>query len=280
MRAPSEYDAHHSMVTIGRTVGSGIDGGCATDRNVKFRSQLARLMSTASLLAAMLLYPIFAATQITPLPEPVSAIWRTQTIEFRFRTERQRFRCEELAARLIRIVNALGAHLSARTQLHCTDGLGSGITGDLVIISPIEATNENLQRVLNDITAVDKLAARLNRKPDPATKIRVFPAHWTAVSSKQSKLDAADCELLKAVEQQLLPALMLRDAAVSAACSAYKIPTLTAVALVRVDGTAVDASTPPSPAGTLAAECTQVDAHEACEDAGDEAIDPVVLPAG
>jgi hypothetical protein len=242
--------------------------------------QATRTVSTGSLLAAMLLTSVIAAAQSTAPPQPVRAIWRTQTIEFRFQTERQRFRCEELAARLIRIVSILGAHLNARTQLNCTDGLGSGVVGDLVITSPIEATSENLQLVLSDITTTDKLAARLNRKPDPGTLIRVFPAQWTQVSSKRSKLHAADCELLRAVERQLLPALRLRNADVSAACSAHKIPTLSAVALVRIDGAAADGIQQPSPAGTVAAECVRSDTNEACGESVNEAIDPVVLPAG
>jgi hypothetical protein len=154
------------------------------------------------------------------------------------------------------------------------------VKGQLVITSPIEATHENLTRVLNDITATDKLAARLNRKPEPGTQVRVFPAQWSPVSSKQSRLKAADCELLSAVEKQLLPALMLRDAEVSASCSPHKIPSLRAVALVRIDPNAVENAQQTSPAGTVAADCTRIDSTKSCNDSRDEAIDPVVLPAG
>jgi hypothetical protein len=216
---------------------------------------------------------MISAAQVAPDVETVPAIWRTQTVDFKFRSERQRFRCEEFGARLARIVGVLGAHLHARTQLRCNEGLASAVTGELTITFPVEATQENVELVLNDISAADKLAARLNRKPDPRTQIRVFPAQWTQVSAKPSRLHAADCELLSALERQLLPVLTLRNAEVSAGCASHKIPTLRAVALVRVDGTATDAT----PTGTLAAECNE---NNACEHSRDEAIDPIVLPAG
>jgi hypothetical protein len=224
-------------------------------------------------LAAILMVPMISTAQIAPAPETVPAIWRTQTVDFKFRSERQRFRCEEFGARLARIVGALGVHLNTQTQLRCHEG---AVSGELTFTSPIEATQANFELVLKEITAADKLAARLNRKPDPGTQIRVFPAQWTHVSSKPSRLHAADCELLSAIERQLLPVLTLRNAEVSAACAAHKIPTLRAVALVRVNGSPIDAE----PTDSIATECTQADPNKACKRSRDEAIDPAVLPAG
>jgi hypothetical protein len=229
----------------------------------------------------MLLQSAAVSAQVTPATaEPVRAIWRTQHVDFRFRSERQHFKCEEFAARLQRILTAVGAHLDARTRLHCADAFTGNVSGRIVITGPIEATDENVDRALTEITSVDKLSARLNRRPDPATRIRVFPAEWRTVSMRQARLDAGDCDLLRAVKLQLLPALSVQDVQLSDSCSGRGAPRFSASALVRIEG-AVDGDTR-KPAMTVDAACEHDRADEPCDGQQEEEreSESEVLPAG
>ena len=229
-----------------------------------------------TLLALLLQWSVLNA-QVSAVSARVPAIWRTQHIDFRFRSDRIGYRCEEFAGRLARILNAMGARLEARTELRCGDSFSSTVTGSIVVTAPIEATAVNVQRALADITTADELAARLNGLPDPKTRIHVFPAEWQRVSSTKARLDAADCELLRAVAAQVFVALPLRESAVSATCMSNKVPRFNVMALVRVEG-AVDSDATQSPAVLEAnAPCDQSDFS--CE-SQDAQVDPVVMPAG
>src|SRR5688572_8609600 len=65
-------------------------------------------------------------------PDTLAAIWRTQAVEFRYRSERQHYSCEEFATRLDRIIASMGGRLDAQTELHCTAAFSSSITGRIV----------------------------------------------------------------------------------------------------------------------------------------------------
>jgi hypothetical protein len=192
----------------------------------------------------VVLAPIVSSAQSAPPSDRLPAIWRTHQVDFNFRSERLAFRCEEFAWRLSRILGSVGAQLDSRTQLVCDESFARAIKGRVVVSAPVEATDANVQRALAEVSAVDQLAARLNRRPDPKSRIHVFPAEWRQVSSVQPKLDAADCDLVRAVARQVFPALKLQDLDVSTTCVSRRAPRFSATALIRVDGVYIDKQDP------------------------------------
>lgn len=278
---PFMYDAHHSMsvISVSASEQSGLRSGSVhilSSTNTATRS----VASFAGLLAVLLSSTGMSAQDTPATAEPVRAIWRTQHLDFRFRSEQQRFKCEEFAVRLQRILRAMGAHLNAATELRCTDAFSGIVTGRIVMTAPIEATDENVRRVLTDITPADKLAARLNGRPDPATRIRVFPAEWRRVSSMKANLDGGDCELVRAVKRQLLPALSVRDAQISTSCTSRSVPKLSALALVRIEGSAVDGDARKPSVVTAGAECNRDGSDAPCDESEESEPDAEALPAG
>jgi hypothetical protein len=237
-------------------------------------SPLARRTTVFTLLVVLLSTSLHA--QVPAPSGPVPAIWRTQHIDFRFRSERVRYRCEEFAVRLARILNVLGARLDAGTELRCVDSFSGAVTGRIAVTGPVEATSTNVERALADITSIDELVARVNGLPDPKTRNRVFAAEWRLVSPTKSQLHATDCDLLRAVARQVFPTLQLRDIDVSASCMSNNVPRFRAIALVRVDGVSVDDEATQSPAVTADAQC---DPAISCE-SPDTEDDATVTPAG
>jgi len=223
-------------------------------------------------IGAGLLTPLVQA-QVLP-GEVVPAIWQTHAAEFRFRSDSQHFRCEEVSARLQRILVKLGARLDARSQLTCMEGFSARVDGQLVIQSAVEATEKSLQEAHASITSEQRLVARVNGAADPATNIRAFPARWESLTSITARFDHGDCELLRAIDAQLRSALTLREFKISSNCSFGRRPAFTAVALLRVDPRELSPESGVPPAVVSAPKC-----EGPCEER-DEALDPEVLPAG
>jgi hypothetical protein len=206
-------------------------------------------------------------------PERVSAIWRTHEASFRFRSEQQRFRCEELSARLQCILHSLGAHLDRRSELACSDGFAAAVSGTLIVHTAVEATPENVRAVELSITAKDRLVSRVNGLPDPRLLIRAFPAQWQGVSAASAKLDLGDCELLQAVEKQLAPLLTVRDFKIRTSCRYGTRPNMSALALIRVRPSDIDVQSTSQPAMASEQPC-----DNGCEEQIE--VESETMPAG
>ena len=241
------------------------------------RNSLFGTMHMSRTIIGTLFLLLLATAQVHAQPhgDALPAIWRTHHIDFDFRSDRLAFRCEEFAWRLGRMLASIGARLDSRTQLQCAESFSNVVKGSVVVAAPIEATDANVRRALAEISTVDRLAARVNGLPDPSTLIRSFPAEWRRVSKMQPKLDAADCELLRAVERQLLPVLELRDLRVSASCTSNSVPRFSATALIRVN-VSVDGGEAHTPAVAAEVRCDRERHGDACDATREE----TELPAG
>jgi hypothetical protein len=195
-------------------------------------------MSRFAAWAVVLAWLVAAGVPAT-LADPVPAIWRTQHIDFRVISPNTQFRCAEFAVRLQSILDAVGASLEATSELHCPEAFSSTLRGRLVVKSPFVADETSIAQAKAAITSSDRLLAHLKGQSDPETLIRSFPANWQAVSTASHpslrRLDAGDCELLRAVVRQLLPRMSVRDAQFRRTCAAGADPRFSAVALVRID---------------------------------------------
>ena len=81
--------------------------------------------------------------------------------------------------------------------------------------------------------------ARVRGEALPEKAIQPFTAQWREVSvgrQGREKLEAADCEIVQALREQVLPLLPIRNLRLRGACGVIlQRPRLTAEALIRAD---------------------------------------------
>lgn len=148
-----------------------------------------------------------------PPPKLVEAVWKSQSIVFVYRSEGRLYPCGHLAEKIAAILQRLGA--GARTVLRaerCRD-FASLATFEAQIVSPVEATAENII----DITTYDaqeELIARMQGVELPtASTIPRFTAIWKPVSFRKDSalnLDSGDCALLRQLRNQVIPTMSVR----------------------------------------------------------------------
>lgn len=198
----------------------------------------------------------------------VPAIWLSQNVPFNYRGERTSYTCEMFKEKVRAVLISVGVHASLIVELGCdsalpvprqtgrrpTPGLIAGevestpigpthisgtssrITTRIALAAPAVANDENV-RAATTFDAQQHLLARMKNEPlpTPAT-IPVFPAVRTSIqlSGKNNFwLEADDCELLRQLSQQVLPALDIKVTR-KVLCSGAKLskPTLNVEALV------------------------------------------------
>lgn len=147
-------------------------------------------------------------------PLPVTAIWNLQQLPFRFRSENIYYSCDSLRTKIAAILTAVGARADLRVDLPCGYGsLTNGAFAAIQLATPIEATPQNVAAATSH-SAQTELIARLNKVDLPnATDIQRFPAAWQTVLLGRGgglSLDAADCELLQALSEQVFPHLAVQ----------------------------------------------------------------------
>src|SRR5678815_5733526 len=149
-----------------------------------------------------------------PPDTQITAIWHIQQIDFVYNSTTVRYSCGNLQRRIAEILQAVGAHASMGVELGCSSGqLVRYSNVHLTLAVPVAATEENLRAATNFDTR-DELVARLHQKQLPsAEQITRFPARWRTVALTRSpplSLGPGDCDLLRAMRDDVFPLLHVR----------------------------------------------------------------------
>ena len=157
----------------------------------------------------------------------VEAIWRTQTMDFHYRSDSQYITCAEFETKLSTTLLAIGVYRDMTIAALCPRELSGRVRARITLASPIEATDQNLQSVTT-FTGTERLLAHLTQKtlPTPGS-IERFPAQWRTVSLRRNttvSIGTEDCEFLRALSKQVLPQLSVRVIRDVSGCMAARIP--------------------------------------------------------
>lgn len=171
----------------------------------------------AALLGAVLGIVVAHATDTTEETPPdasIAAIWKIERIEFTYSSAMVRYSCEALQWRIATILQTIGAHPRMAIELGCVPGERVRYSNVRVRLAmPVEATAENL-RAVTDYDTRDELVARLRQTELPSAQdIQRFPASWRTVALTRSpplSLGPGDCDLLRALRDQVFPRLHVR----------------------------------------------------------------------
>jgi hypothetical protein len=141
---------------------------------------------------------------------PIAAVWRPHVVKFAYRAGNTFYMCRSLQEKIQRILLQVGARERAQfRRFYCGD-LSHVVDAEFVLLTPIEATDENLRR-LTDYDSHDVLVARVHGQRLPAaTELPLFPAAWKTISLPGMGFSQSDCELLQQLREQVLPKLSVR----------------------------------------------------------------------
>jgi hypothetical protein len=168
---------------------------------------------------------LHAADDDIPSPdEIIEAIWHVERIDFAYHSMTVRYECRALQGRIAEILQAVGAHARIRVELDCTSGeLIRHAAAHVTLAVPVEATAANLATA-TDYDTRDELVARMRHEPLPsANDIERFPASWRTVALTRSpplSLGPTDCDLLRAMRDQVFPRLRVRVVSSGLNCGA------------------------------------------------------------
>jgi hypothetical protein len=142
-----------------------------------------------------------------PVGTSVDAIWRTQRLEFHYRSTSASYTCPGLKARLSAILRSVGVHESMAMTCQGSEA-ARNIEIQLRASSPVEATAANVAAE-TEYDGKQRLLAHLNGTQLPsAADLPRFSASWQRIDvhrQRQVRLAPGDCELLQQVRKQLLP---------------------------------------------------------------------------
>lgn len=155
-----------------------------------------------------------SAADEAPPDTQITAIWHIQQIDFVYNSSTVRYSCGNLQRRIAAILQAVGANASMGVEIGCSSGeLVRYANVHLTLAVPVEATDENL-RAATDFDTRDELVARLHQTQLPsAEQITRFPARWRTVALTRSpplSLGPGDCDLLRAMRDDVFPQLRVR----------------------------------------------------------------------
>lgn len=155
-----------------------------------------------------------SAADEAPPDTQITAIWHIQQIDFVYNSSTVRYSCGNLQRRIAAILQAVGANASMGVEIGCSSGeLVRYANVHLTLAVPVEATEENL-RAATDFDTRDELVARLHQTQLPsAEQITRFPARWRTVALTRSpplSLGPGDCDLLRAMRDDVFPQLRVR----------------------------------------------------------------------
>jgi hypothetical protein len=164
--------------------------------------------------AALLGAALGVAAAEAPTDATVAAVWQIERIEFTYHSTSVRYSCGNLQRRIAAILQAVGAHSRIGVDLGCRSGdLVRYANVRLTLAVPVEATEENV-RAATDYDTQDELVARVRQTQLPsANDIQRFPASWRTVALTRSpplSLGPGDCELLRAMRDEVFPRLRVR----------------------------------------------------------------------
>jgi hypothetical protein len=144
----------------------------------------------------------------------IDAIWHIERIDFAYHSNTVRYECGALQRRIAEILHTVGAHARIGVELTCVSGdMVRHADAHLTLAVPVEATAENVAAA-TDYGTRDELIARLRQEQLPsANDIARFPASWRTVSLTRTpplSLGPTDCDLLRAMRDQVFPRLRVR----------------------------------------------------------------------
>ncbi len=144
----------------------------------------------------------------------ILAIWKIEHIELVYSSSTVRYSCEALQRRIAAILHTVGAHSRMAIEPGCAAGEQVRYANVRITLAmPVEASEENL-RAAADYDTRDELVARLRQTQLPSAEdIQRFPASWRTVALTRSpplSLGPGDCDLLRAMRDQVFPRLHVR----------------------------------------------------------------------
>jgi hypothetical protein len=155
-----------------------------------------------------------AEDSAAPADSTIDAIWQVTHVDFVYQSTTVRYECGALKRRIAAILHAVGAHERVGVELGCANGELVRHAGARVTLAvPVEATDENLAAA-TDYDTRDELVSRLRQTQLPsANDIERFPASWRTVALTRTpplSLGPGDCDLLRAMRDQVFPRLRVR----------------------------------------------------------------------
>lgn len=181
-------------------------------------SRTERFACTALVCALLATATVVSAEQedevATESGATINAIWHIERIDFAYRSSTVRYECGALQRRIAEILHTVGAHARVGVELTCVSGdMVRHAGAHLTLAVPVAATADNVAAA-TDYDTRDELIARLRQEQLPsANDIERFPASWRTVSLSRNpplSLGPTDCDLLRAMRDQVFPRLRLR----------------------------------------------------------------------
>lgn len=176
--------------------------------------------------------------------DDIVAVWKPQRLVFNYRSEGRHYSCGTLEYKIKTILNHLGADDRLELKNFSCHDLASFARFEVVMHSPVEATEENV-RAITEYDSEDQLVARVQGVALPsAGEIETFPAIWASVSFRKLDLDAGDCALVQQLRRQILPKMSvqvtkdIRGVDCSQELNGISGPQLTVLALVPLQARA------------------------------------------
>jgi hypothetical protein len=201
-----------------------------------------KLSMQVSLMLAALACLTGTAHANTPAPslpgEEVTAIWRTQRIEFRHTSFKVAYSCDALLNKMAAILSAVGVWQDARMNIRCSRGAVGSASAEITLASPVEATPANVEAATTFDGRAELVAHLRHTQLPTATDIERFQASWRTVSlwrDPHLRLTADDCELVRGMHDQILSTLSIRVTKGHLHCSPFATslkPTFEVAALV------------------------------------------------
>lgn len=174
----------------------------------------------AALLAAAILVHSSASTADAGLQndgfraDTIVAVWRVHHVDLVYHSATVYYSCGALQSKISAILRAVGAHTRVFVDAGCMSGDFVNHTfARVTLATPVEATPAAI-RAAATFDARERLIARLRKIRLPTeADVQRFPAEWQTVSLSRQRglrLDAGDCDLLRALRKQVFPQLAIR----------------------------------------------------------------------
>ena len=196
--------------------------------------------------AVLLLSGSVAHAESQPDTAVVEAVWKPQRINFVYRGYSTLYSCSGLQAKLEKILTTVGARGGIELRAYSCDDELSTARFQIVLASPVEATQENVA-ALTTYDAHEELVARVRgERLASAEDLPRFPAVWKTISfarSREMRLEPGDCELVLQLRRHILPRMSVQIVNDRVRCSEFGNigrPQLTVSALVPVESKVSD----------------------------------------
>lgn len=154
----------------------------------------------------------------------IEAVWKPQRVNFVYRGYSTLYSCRGLQHKLERILLTVGAHGDIALRTYFCDDLTGTARFQIAMESPVAATPENI-RDLTTHDSQDVLIARVRGEYLPSAEdVPRFPAVWKTVSfarDRRMRLAPGDCELVRALQRQILPRMSVRIVSNNVRCSVH-----------------------------------------------------------